>query len=314
MKEKNTINTVDLAAKRLLGGDLVIFPTETVYGIGADATNDKAIKKIYRIKKRPFNNPIISHFKNLDQINKHVEVNNIALKLAELFWPGPLTLILKKRIKSNISPYVSNHMNLIGCRIPNHSLAIEILKTLNRPIAAPSANIATKLSSTSIENIDNKLKRNIFTVNGGSCNLGLESTIIYLDSKKPKILRLGSISEEEIKEVIPEIECDITYKKNPLSPGLQLKHYAPNIPIRINIDEVFEGEALLNFGLNELISNTFELNLSPSADLKEAANKFFDFLHKLDCKKYKAIAVAPIPNIGLGKTINDRLNRAVANK
>ena len=307
MKEKNTIN---IATKKLLAGELVIFPTETVYGLGADATNSEAIKKIYKIKNRPLNNPIISHFKNLEKLNDHVELNEIAIKLANYFWPGPLTLILKKKKSSTISPYVSNHNDLIGCRVPNHSIIQDIFQSFDRPIAAPSANISTKLTTTSISHLDKELKKKIFIINGGNCNLGLESTVINVFTDKPKILRYGSISVEEIKKIIPDIKSDTNEDKNPLSPGKQMKHYSPNIPIRINIDKVLEGEVLLNFGLNNLVSNIYELNLSTTSDLKEAAKNFFDYLHKLDSNKFKGIAVAPIPNCGLGKTINDRLKKA----
>ena len=307
MEEKNSIK---IAIKKLFAGELVIFPTETVYGLGADATNSDAVKKIYKVKNRPFNNPIISHFRNLEKVNDHVELNDIAIKLANFFWPGPLTLILKKKESSTISPYVSNHNELIGCRVPNHSIVQEIFQSFDLPIAAPSANISEKLSTTNISHLDKEFKKNIFTINGGDCNLGLESTVINVFSNTPRILRYGSISVEEIKDIIPEIKSDIIKDKNTLSPGKQLKHYSPNIPIRINVNNVYEGEVLLNFGLNNLVSNIYELNLSSTGDLKEAAKNFFDYLHKLDCNKYKGIAVAPIPNLGLGKTMNDRLIRA----
>ena len=272
------------------------------------------LKKIFHIKNRPFSNPIICHFENLEKIYEHVELNSTALKLAKAFWPGPLTLILKKRKFSKISPYVSNNNDMIGCRIPNHPIALKILKNLNRPIAAPSANISTKLSSTSIEHMDDKLKKNVFIINGGVCDFGLESTVISVSNNKSKILRYGSITEEEIKNVVYEINNGDFKNTKPLSPGLQNKHYSPNTPIRINVSEVADGEVLLNFGSNQLFSNTYELNLSPSANLREAARNFFDYLHKLDRSKYKGIAVAPIPNFGLGKTMNDRLKRAISNE
>jgi len=314
LSKKNKKNDLKIAVQRLLKGDLVILPTETVYGIGADATNNKAVKKIFHIKNRPFNNPIICHFENLEKVKEYVKLNEIALKMAEAFWPGPLTLILKKRENSPISPYVSNNNSMIGCRVPNHPLALKILKSLNRPIAAPSANITTKLSSTNVEHLDDKLKKNVFIINGGSCDVGLESTVVNTNNDKTKILRYGSITEEEIKNIISKIDSDIYENIEPLSPGQQNKHYSPNIPIRINVSEVCDGEVLLNFGSNKLFSNAFELNLSPSANLKEAAKNFFDYLHKLDDNKYKGIAVVPIPHTGLGKTINDRLKRAKATK
>ena len=314
LEKNNTKNNLKIAIQRLLKGDLVIIPTETVYGIGADATNNEAVKKIFYIKNRPFNNPIICHFENLEKVNEYVELNELALKMAKKFWPGPLTLILKKRKKSPISPYVSNNNNMIGCRVPNHKIALKILQALNRPIAAPSANITTKLSSTNIEHLDDKLKKNVFIINGGSCDYGLESTVVNVNTDIPKILRYGSITEEEINNIVYRIDSDVSENIKPLSPGQKNKHYSPNIPIRININKVLDGEVLLNFGSNKLFSNIFELNLSSSANLIEAAKNFFDYLHKLDNNKYKGIAVAPIPNTGLGKTINDRLKRSIASE
>ena len=162
LNKNNIKNDIKIAIARLLEGNLVIVPTETVYGIGADATNSEAVKKIFHAKNRPFNNPIICHFESLEKVSEHAELNNIAIKMAKTFWPGPLTLILKKRKNSKISPLVSNKGDMIGCRIPNHPIALKIIKKLNRPIAAPSANISTKLSSTSINHMDNDLKKKIF--------------------------------------------------------------------------------------------------------------------------------------------------------
>ena len=314
LKKKNIKNDLKIAHQRLLDGDLVIVPTETVYGLAADAMNDEAVKKIFYIKNRPFNNPIICHFTNIDKVKEHVELNNTALKLAKSFWPGPLTIILKKRKNSKISSFVSNNSDMIGCRVPNHPITSKIMRKLNRPIAAPSANISTKLSSTNIKHIDTKLKKNIFFINGGSCDFGLESTVVSLNNNQPTILRYGSITKEEIEKIISKTNINVFENSKPISPGQQKKHYSPNIPMRINVNKVLEGEALLNFGSNKLFSNTIELNLSFKADLKEAAKNFFDYLHKLDNAKYKGIAVAPIPIKGLGKTINDRLNRAIASK
>ena len=281
LKKKNIKNDLKIAHQRLLDGDLVIVPTETVYGLAADAMNDEAVKKIFYIKNRPFNNPIICHFTNINKVKEHVELNNTALKLAKFFWPGPLTIILKKRKNSKISPLVSNKSNMIGCRIPNHPIALKIIKKLNRPVAAPSANIATKLSSTSINHIDNDLKKKIFIINGGNSDFGLESTVVSINNNKANILRYGSITVEELEKIIPINDINIFKKTKPVSPGQQLKHYSPNIPIRINVNHVLDGEALLNFGSTKLFSNKIELNLSPSANLKEAAKNFFDNLNNI---------------------------------
>ena len=304
---------INKAQKILKKGGLVIFPTETVYGLGGDATNWSAIKKIYEIKKRPLNNPIICHFKNIEAIEENFILNDIAYKLANKFWPGPLTLILEKKELSNICPNLSNQKNYVGCRIPSNSIAQELLWNIDFPIAAPSANISTKLSSTKVNHLSKKLKKEIFVLNGGRSLYGLESTIINVNNKNPKILRLGSITQEQLNVLIPDIVFENNHRFSTSSPGQQKKHYAPNLPIRINVNEVLDGEALLNFGKNKLKSNTIELNLSPKGDIEEAAKNLYDYLHKLDNSKCTGIAVAPIPNHNLGKTINDRLTRASAN-
>ena len=302
--------TLDKAKKRLFNGDLVIFPTETVYGIGANANNEKAVKLIYITKKRPLSNPIICHFANINEIERNFILKEKDYELAMTFWPGPLTLILEKNKNSKISSAVSNNQNLVGCRIPNNEIALSLLSKLDFPIAAPSANIATKTSTTSIEDLDSNLK-NIFHIDGGSSVLGLESTVIQTTYSGCKILRLGSLTIEEIKIKYPKYIIDVESSK--LSPGNQLKHYSPNKPIRINVSNVKENESLLNYGKNQLISNIKNINLSIEADLVEASHNFYKHLNILDNSECSGIAVAPIPNIGLGETINDRLKRASYN-
>ena len=299
--------TIAKAKKTLFRGELVIFPTETVYGIGCNAENVDAIKLIYKVKKRPINNPLICHFSNIREIEKNFILKEKDIELAKTFWPGPLTLILKKKEESKINSLVSNNQNLIGCRIPNNEIALDLLKELDFPLAAPSANIATKTSITSINDLDNELK-NIFYIDGGSSVLGLESTVLQTTKEGCKILRLGSLTIEEIKKKFNEYKME-TIESN-LSPGNQLKHYSPNKAIRINAENVFDNEALLNFGKNNLKSKIQDLNLSIRADLSEASYNFYNFLNILDKSKCNRIAVAPIPNHGLGKTMNDRLKRA----
>ena len=302
-----------ITSKKLLKkGEVIIFPTETVFGIGADATNSKAINLIYSIKKRPKNNPLICHFKHLTEVKKHFKMNELELKLAKLYWPGPLTLILTKKESSNISLNLSNNTPYIGSRIPQNKIALSLLKAVDFPIAAPSANIATRTSVTHYSDIDEKLKKKVFTLKGRS-KLGLESTVIQVKNKTINILRLGSITEEEIKKKFKKIKIKkIPYTK--LSPGNQKKHYSPNLPIRINVKKVKNDEVLLNFGKNKLSSKIFGLNLSESGSLVEASRNFFHYLHILDKCKCKGIAVATIPLKGLGKTINDRIKRASINK
>ena len=300
------------AVKALKQGKLVIFPTETVYGLGCDATNKNAIKKVYKLKKRPLNNPLICHFDNFSKIENNFELNALDRKLAKKFWPGPLTLILKKKPKSLISKILSNNQNFVACRIPNNLIALKLLKSVSFPIAAPSANLATKISATRVEDISKKLLNNALLIKGDKSKLGLESTVIKTKMNEICILRLGSITKEEILKRIPKI---IFYKENnkkKLSPGTLKKHYSPNLPIRINIKIVKKGEGLLNFGKNKLTSNICEHNLSIKSNLKEAGKNFYHFLNLIDNSKCKKIAVAPIPKNGIGKTINDRLQRAIA--
>ena len=301
---------IEIAKKTLENGNLVIFPTETVYGLGGDATNIDAIKQIYKLKKRPSNNPLICHFKNKNEIIKNFEISILDNLLINVFWPGPLTLILKRKKESLINPFLSNNSNLVGCRIPNHPIANKLLDSLNFPLAAPSANIATKISSTHSNHLSNELKNNTYILKGGSSTLGLESTVIQTIQDEIKILRLGSITTEDIKNKFSDNKITIENFNSKLSPGNQLKHYSPNLPIRLNVSEVKKNESLLNFGNNNLKSIICEYNLSPNGDLNEASKNFFNYLHIIDKSKCSGIAVAPIPNYGLGKTINDRLIRA----
>ena len=302
---------INIAVKTLKNGNLVIFPTETVYGLGCDATNINAIQRIYDIKKRPMSNPLICHFKNKKQVEKNFNISKLDNLLIELFWPGPLTLILKKKKCSSIHPLLSNNSNLVGCRIPNHKIAIKLLQSIDFPIAAPSANIATKISSTHSSHLSEDLKIKTLVLDGGSSPLGLESTVLKTSDNKINILRLGSITVEEIIRKVPDyINVRIENFNSKLSPGNQKKHYSPNLPIRLNVIDIKKNECLLNFGKNNLKSTICEYNLSPSGDLNEAGKNFYNFLHLVDKCKCLGIAVAPIPNYGLGKTINDRLIRA----
>lgn len=302
---------INIAKNVLKTGNLVIFPTETVYGLGCDATNIEAIKKIYKLKKRPTTNPLICHFKNLQQVEKNFEISDLDNQLIKLFWPGPLTLILKKKKISSINHFLSNNSNLVGCRIPDHKIASALLKSVTFPIAAPSANIATKITSTNLNHISKDLKKHTYILDGGNSSLGLESTVLQTFNNKIKILRLGSVTIEEITEKLSEnTEIEIQNYNSTLSPGNQMKHYSPNLPIRINVNNVKQDECLLNFGQNKLKSLICEYNLSSDGNLNEASKNFFNYLHLIDKCKCLGIAVAPIPNYGLGKTINDRLIRA----
>ena len=300
-------NKLDFAKKLLSSGELVIFPTETVFGLGADATNDNAVKAIFKVKKRPKINPIICHFKNIKQIEKYFILNKFEKKLGSKFWPGPLTIILKKRKNSKISKLVSNNSNLVGCRIPSNKLTNKLITSFGLPIAAPSANLSERTSVTNTIDIDPIFKK-IFVLKDKQSSYGLESTVVRIDDKnRIEVLRYGSITVEELNK-FAKVKIN---KKSSISPGNLKKHYSTLKPIRMNAKKIFKDECLLNFGNNKLKSKIINLNLSNKKNLNEAAKNFYHFLHKLDQSKCKKIAVVEIPNKGLGKTINDRLKRAI---
>ena len=304
-----TKNKIENAKKLLRSGELVIFPTETVYGLGGNANDKKAVKKIYNIKKRPINNPIICHFANIKEIKRDFDLNTLEEFLAKKLWPGPITLILKKKNQSKISSLVSNNSSYVGCRIPKNKIALKLLRNLHFPVAAPSANFSTRTSVTKFEDLDKKLIKKIYTIKGKQSKLGLESTVIKVKKNSIEVLRLGSITPNEILKVANKSKIKFITKSK-ISPGNLKKHYATQKKIRINVKKVNDDEGLINFGNNNLKSKIINLNLSRNGNLKEASRNLFHFLHKLDQSKCKKIAIAPIPNVNLGLTINDRIKRA----
>ena len=304
---------IDKAVRFLKNGETVVFPTETVYGLGADAENSEAIMKIYLRKKRPNFNPLICHFKNIESMKEHVLITKEAKILSKKLWPGPLTIILKKKKNSSISKLVSSNLPTLACRVPSNIIAQKILKKFDGIIAAPSANVSSKLSSTTKNHVIKNFGKKIYIIDGGITNYGIESTVVDLTKKKPTILRPGAIPNEVIKKIFPNIIEKNKSSKNIISPGQLKKHYSPDIPIRLNVKNVNKNEALLNFGKNNLKSNMMQLNLSKKSNLNEAAKNLFKYLHKLNKKKFSGIAVAPIKNKGLGIAINDRLKRASFN-
>jgi len=304
-----TKNKIENAKKLLRSGELVIFPTETVYGLGGNANDKNVIRKIYNIKKRPANNPIICHFKSLNEIKKDFYLSELEELLAKKLWPGPITLILRKKTNSKISQLVSNKSSYIGCRIPKNKIALQLLKSLNFPVAAPSANFSERTSVTKFEDLDKNLIKKIFTIKGEQSKLGLESTVIKVKKNSIEVLRLGSITPNEILKVANKSKIKFI-NKSKISPGNLKKHYATQKRIRINVKKVNDDEGLINFGNNNLKSKIINLNLSKNGNLKEASRNLFHFLHKLDQSKCKKIAIAPIPSFDLGLTINDRIKRA----
>ena len=303
---------VTSAVNRLRSGMLVGMPTETVYGLAADALNPHAMASIYATKGRPSFNPLIIHIASIEAAEQLVEFNPIAMSLAHAFWPGPLTLVLPRTNTCKVDPLASAGLPTLAIRIPNHPIALSLIKALNRPIAAPSANLSNQLSPTT-KNMVQKDFPDLFVLDGGSSVIGLESTIIGFEKEHttkditPILLRPGGISKENIEKTMGVSLSQPTHHLIQ-APGMIKKHYAPKKPLRINATEKKEGEVFLGFGTPSLhISET--LNLSLKGDLTEAASNLFQMLHLLEISDGTGIAVAPIPNIGLGVAINDRLYR-----
>ncbi len=292
--------SIDIAVQALSRGDLVAFPTETVYGLGGNAYNSEAVSKIFLYKNRPQLNPINVCYPSFEKAMNDVEVTDLAMSFAEKFLPGAVTLILKKKSTSKISLLCYAERETLGIRIPNHPLALELLNALDFPLAAPSANRSSELSTTTPQSVYTSLKdcSNLIILNGGKCKLGIESTIIDLSTNKAIILRQGAVTIEEIKEkcnVIPVIANE-SYKK----------HYYPKKTIVMNAKSVNSNDALLAFG-KPIKGAKYCLNLSYKANLLEAAQNFFSMLRKLDDTDANRICIMPIPDIGIGKALNNRL-------
>ena len=297
-------------AKKYLDKDYCIgVPTETVYGLAANAYSNQAIKNIYRMKKRPKSNPLIVHYSNIDNLKKDCLINNNFLKLYKKFSPGPITYVLNLKKNSKISKIATNRKNNLAIRFPKHKIFRKLLNSLNYPLAAPSANISKRLSAVKAldvkEDFGNKIK---YILDGGKCEIGLESTIIDLRNK-PKILRLGGLEVFKLRKTLgKKIRIDINPKKK-IAPGQSTLHYSPGIPIRMNIKKPKKNEAFILLKKNKItFSNYFYL--SKNSDLKEAAKNLYSLLRKIKNKGYKSIAIEKIQNHGIGQTINDRLKRA----
>lgn len=294
-------------AEALRAGQLVAFPTETVYGLGADATNDAAVARIFAAKGRPEINPLIVHFADAHGASNEVEWSALADALAGRFWPGPLTLILRRRAASSLSLLVSAGLDTVGVRLPNHPLAKALLECVARPVAAPSANPSGLVSPTSAEHVRDSLGGAVAAIlDGGSCPLGIESTVLDLSGARPAILRPGSITAEALEEVVGRL--DAPRPNGPVkSPGTVGRHYAIRAPLRLAATHARDGETLLAFGPG---APEDALNLSATGDLEEAAANLFAMLRVLDRAESGTIAIMPIPESGLGRAINDRLRRA----
>jgi len=297
-------------AKKYLDKNYCIgVPTETVYGLAANAYSNSAVKKIFSLKKRPKNNPLIVHYLSIDSLKKDCLINDNFIKLYKKFSPGPITYILELKKNSKISKHVTNNKKSLAVRFPRHKMLKELLRQLSYPLAAPSANITTKVSSVQMadvkEEFGNKIK---YILDGGRCAIGVESTIINL-TNKPAILRLGGLGISKIIKTLGfKIDVNINPKKKN-SPGQSRLHYSPGIPLKMNVKKSKSDVAFILIKKRKIKLNNYYY-LSTKGNLNEAAKNLYSCLRKIKSKGYKSIAVEKIPNKGLGQVINDRLNRA----
>jgi len=306
---KSIQSNIKKAKKYLNKNDCVAVPTETVYGLAGNAYSNIAVNKIFNLKKRPKNNPLIVHYSDINKLKDDCHINDNFIKLYNKFSPGPITFILKLKKGSKISKFVTNKQTSLAVRFPKHPLFRKLLKVLNYPLAAPSANISTRLSSVKasdvIEEFGSKIK---YVLDGGRCQIGLESTIINLLSK-PTILRFGGLDISKIEKTLKKKVLIKTNLKKKIAPGQFPLHYSPGIPLRINAKKSKKNEA---FVLIKKRKTTFKnyYYLSKNNNLKQSAKNLYTILRKIKKDGYKKIAVEKIQNKGIGKTINDRLNRA----
>ncbi|GHT96346.1 threonylcarbamoyl-AMP synthase [Alphaproteobacteria bacterium] len=334
-----TTQNLDLAADGLTHSNLVVFPTETVYGLGGNAYDDASVTKIFAYKNRPEFNPLSVCYGSLEQAAEDVVITEEALLISKHFLPGPITLLLKRRPNSRLSWLCSAGLETIGIRIPAHPIAQELLARLPFPLAAPSANQSGKISPTSATNVTVRAAQastfdeaapiskkklayvsegseaenacgattvTLVVVDGGQCPIGIESTIVDLSGDKPRILRLGAVAEDEISE-----KCGLHFDKNRHeTPSAQLKHYTTSKEIVLNCTSAEKSDALLAFGTPFPNECSHVLNLSKNGDLGEAAGNLFAMIYKMDKTNAARICVMPIPNTGMGIPINDRLNKS----
>jgi L-threonylcarbamoyladenylate synthase len=310
-----TEEAIERAGEALMRGEIVAFPTETVYGLGANALDASAVAKVFAAKARPRFNPLIVHVLGLAEAETYAEVNDIARKLAEAFWPGPLSLVLPRRADCPISDLVSAGLDTIALRAPAHKVARALLKAAKLPVAAPSANRFGRISPTTAAHVQEELGEiPRMILDGGSCPLGLESTVLGVVGDSVTLLRAGALPREKIEAVLGRPIFKAEVNAPIASPGQLASHYAPATPLRLDVTAPRKGEALLAFGPRAPLFAGPMINLSPRGDLGEAAVKFFAALRSLDATGARAIAVMPIPGHGLGEAINDRLQRAAASR
>jgi len=306
---KSNQSNIKKAKKYLNKNCCIGVPTETVYGIAANAYNNSAVKNIFNLKKRPINNPLIVHYHDIDSLKKDCLINDNFIKLYKKFSPGPITYVLKLKKDSKISKYVTNNQKSVAVRFPKHALFKNLLKQLNYPLAAPSANITTKVSAVKAKHVKEEFGNEIkYILDGGTCMIGIESTIINLIGK-PTILRLGGLDISKIQKTLGfKLNIDINPMKK-VAPGQSPLHYSPGIPLRMNIVKPKSDEAFIIIKKRKTkLKNYFYL--TNNNNLNKAAKNLYSCLRKIKNKGYKSIAIEKISNKGLGKAINDRLQRA----
>ena len=306
---KTIQSNIKKAKKYLDKNHCVAVPTETVYGLAGNAYSDISVKKIFKLKKRPVNNPLIVHYSDIDKLKDDCYINDNFIKLYKKFSPGPITFILKLKRESKISKFVTNKQKSLAVRFPKHPLFRKLLNDLAYPLAAPSANISTRLSSVRasdvIEEFGSKVK---YVIDGGKCSIGIESTIINLLSK-PTILRFGGLDISNIEKILKKKILIKTSSKEKIAPGQFPLHYSPGIPLRTNAKKPKKNEAFVLIKKRKLSFKNYYY-LSKKNNLQQSAKNLYSVLRKIKKDGYKMIAVEKIQNKGIGKTINDRLSRA----
>ncbi len=306
---KSIQSNIKKAKKYLDKNHCVAVPTETVYGLAGNAYSDLSVKQIFKLKKRPMNNPLIVHYSDIVKLNDDCVVNDNFIKLYNKLSPGPITFVLKLKKNSNISKFVTNKQKSLAVRFPKHPLFKKLLKSLDYPLAAPSANISTRLSSVRASDVIEEFRSRIkYVLDGGKCKIGLESTIINLIDK-PTILRFGGLDISKIEKILKKKVLIKTNLKKKIAPGQFPLHYSPGIPLRTNVKKPKKDEAFVLIKRRRTTSKNYYY-LSKKNNLQESARNLYSLLRKIKKDGYKMIAVEKIQNKGIGKTINDRLNRA----
>tara|TARA_Y100001970_G_scaffold284124_1_gene400831 strand:- start:439 stop:1371 length:933 start_codon:yes stop_codon:yes gene_type:complete len=308
---KNNLSNIKKSKYYLDKGDCIAIPTETVYGLAGNAYSNRATLKIFKLKKRTKKNPLIVHYNSVKMLNNDCILNNQFIKLYKKFCPGPITFVLKLKKNSKISKNVTNNKKTLAIRFPNHSLSRKLLKLLSYPLAAPSANISTKISPVSKSDVKDEFGNKIkYILDGGQSKIGLESTIISLVGR-PKILRLGAIERAKINKVLNKNIKYVKTNKKISAPGQSKLHYSPGIPIKLNVTKSKHNEAFILINKRKKSYKNY-FYLSKNKNLKQAAKNLYKILRIIKNRNYKSIVIEKIPNIGIGETINDRLKRASA--